>query len=69
LQSWLGKQGDNKVDDVLSVYRKCGIDQWALSLKNKFLDEALADLDQIAVVSARKKPLIELAEYLIKRDV
>ena len=69
LQSWLGKQGDNKVNDVLSVYRKCGIDHWALSLKNKFLDEALADLDQIAVVSARKKPLIELAEYLIKRDV
>ncbi len=69
LNSWLGKQGDNKVKDVLSIYRKCGIDQWALSLKNKFLDEALSDLDQIAVVSARKKPLKELAEYLIQRDV
>jgi geranylgeranyl diphosphate synthase type II len=69
LQSWLGKQGDNKVKEVLSIYRKCGIDQWALSLKNKFLDEALSDLDQIAVVSARKKPLKELAEYLIQRDV
>jgi geranylgeranyl diphosphate synthase type II len=69
LQSWLGKQSDNKINDVLSVYRKCGIDQWALSLKNKFLDEALSDLDQIAVVSARKKPLKELAEYLIQRDV
>lgn len=54
LNSWLGKQGDNKVKDVLSIYRKCGIDQWALSLKNKFLDEALSDLDQIAVVSAQK---------------
>lgn len=69
LQSWLGKQSDNKINDVLSVYRKCGIDQWALSLKNKFLDEALSDLDQIAVVSARKKPLKELAAYLIQRDV
>ena len=69
LNSWLGKQGDNKVKEVLSIYRKCGIDQWALSLKNKFLDEALSDLDQIAVVSARKKPLKELAEYLIQRDV
>ncbi|MFZ9878136.1 MAG: polyprenyl synthetase family protein, partial [Chitinophagaceae bacterium] len=69
LNSWLGKQGDNKVKEVLSIYRKCGIDQWALSLKNKFLDEALSDLDKIAVVSARKKPLKELAEYLIQRDV
>ena len=69
LQSWLGKQGENKVEEILGIYKRCGVDQWALSLKNRFFEEAIADLEQIAVLSHRKKPLIELAEYLIQRDV
>lgn len=69
LESWMGKQGAQKIEEILSVYKRCGIDQWALSLKNRFFEEAISDLEQIAVLSARKKPLIELAEYLIQRDV
>lgn len=69
LLSWMGRQSDRKVDEVVNVFRRCGVDQWALSLKNRFFEEAISDLEQIAVLSARKKPLIELAEYLIHRDV
>lgn len=69
LDSWMGKQSDRKVEEIVGVYRRCGVDQWALSLKNRFFEEAIADLEQIAVLSVRKKPLIELAEYLIQRDV
>lgn len=69
LDSWMGKQSDRKVEEIVGVYRRCGVDQWALSLKNRFFEEAIADLEQIAVLSVRKKPLIELAEYLILRDV
>lgn len=66
---WQGRQGDQKVNEILSIYQNCHIDQWALQLKQKFLDEALGDLSQIAVVSNRKQPLRELADYLIQRQV
>jgi geranylgeranyl diphosphate synthase type II len=59
----------DKVSQVLSIYKRCGVDQWALSLKQEFLDKALNSLEQIAVLSARKVPLRELAAYLIQREV
>ncbi|MFM8806554.1 MAG: polyprenyl synthetase family protein [Sphingomonadales bacterium] len=59
----------DKVARVLAIYRNCGIDQWARALKQQFLDKALNNLEQIAVLSARKIPLRELAAYLIQRDV
>jgi geranylgeranyl diphosphate synthase type II len=69
LLSLLQSTPSDKVDQVLAIYRNCGIDQWALSLKQQFLDKALDNLEQIAVLSARKVPLRELAAYLIQRDV
>jgi len=59
----------DKVSQVLSIYKRCGVDQWALSLKQEFLDKALNSLEQVAVLSARKVPLRELAAYLIQREV
>jgi geranylgeranyl diphosphate synthase type II len=58
----------DKVEKILSLYRRCKADEWALELKNKYLDEALAHLEDIAVLSKRKEPLRELAQFLIKRD-
>ncbi len=58
----------DKVEKVLSVYKSCKADEWALRLKNKFLDEALLHLDDIAVLSVRKEPLKELAHFLIQRE-
>ena len=37
-------------------------------VKEKYLQTALQHLEDIAVVSTRKKPLIELADFLIQRD-
>ncbi len=62
-----GNQND-KVNKVLQIFRDCKADQWALQLKDKYLDEALSHLEDVAVLSKRKKPLIELSEYLIKRE-
>lgn len=59
---------DDKVKKVLAVYKDCKADEWALQLKNKYLDEALDHLEDIAVVSKRKLPLQELAHQLIKRE-
>jgi geranylgeranyl diphosphate synthase type II len=58
----------DKVNTVLNIYRDCKADEWALELKNKYFDEALHHLDDIAVLSKRKEPLSELALFLVQRD-
>ena len=57
-----------KVQNVLKIFRDCIVDEWALQLKNKFLDEAFAHLEDIAVLSKRKQPLKELAQFLVQRE-
>ena len=37
-------------------------------LKHEYFDKAMHHLDEVAVLSARKKPLKELAGFLIQRD-
>jgi geranylgeranyl diphosphate synthase, type II len=68
LQSLLSGNTPGKVEKVLNIFRDCKVDEWALRLKNKFLDEALAHLEDIAVLSKRKQPLIELAQHLMQRE-
>jgi geranylgeranyl diphosphate synthase type II len=58
----------NKVAQVLNIFKACNVDAWANSLKEKYLQTALQHLEDIAVVSVRKKPLIELSDFLIQRD-
>jgi len=65
----LGNQNSpDKVDKVLQIYRDSKVDEWALQLKDKFLDEAFTHLEDIAVLSKRKEPLKQLAGYLVQRD-
>lgn len=58
----------NKVAEVLAIFKACNVDDWAKALKEKYLQTALQHLEEIAVVSIRKKSLIELADFLIQRD-
>jgi geranylgeranyl diphosphate synthase type II len=58
----------DKVEKVVKIFRDCKVDEWALQLQNKFLDEAFIHLEDIAVLSKRKQPLKELAQFLVKRD-
>jgi geranylgeranyl diphosphate synthase type II len=57
-----------KVEKVLKIYRDCGVGDWALDQKNKYMDEAMQHLEDVAVLSRRKQPLKELAKFLVKRD-
>lgn len=68
LRELLSGQAEDKIERVLAIYRDCQADKWAVALQNKFLDEALHHLEDIAVLSKRKEPLRELAHFLIKRD-
>lgn len=58
----------DKVEQVVSIFRNCGADTWASSLKQQYLEKALKHLDDIAVLSSRKKNLRALADFLIQRE-
>ncbi len=58
----------DKVQKVLGIFKACNVDEWANQLKEKYLQTALSHLESVAVLAARKKPLEELAEFLIQRE-
>ncbi len=68
LKDLLVGNAPDKVDRVLQIFHDCKVDEWALQLKNKYLDEAFGHLEDIAVLSKRKEPLKELAQFLVKRE-
>ncbi|MEO5945847.1 MAG: polyprenyl synthetase family protein [Chitinophagaceae bacterium] len=68
LKELLTTNSEDKIEKVLQIFRDCKVDEWALQLKNKYLDEAFTHLEDIAVLSKRKQPLKELAHFLIKRE-
>ncbi|MCY7422172.1 MAG: polyprenyl synthetase family protein [Chitinophagaceae bacterium] len=59
---------EDKVEQVLTIFKNCGVDEWAIELKDKYLTSAYQHLEDIAVVSNRKKPLVELARFLVQRE-
>ena len=67
LNALLASDASDKVDQVLAIFKACKVDAWAEDLKQKYMQEALDHLEAIAVVEARKKPLIDLANYLMNR--
>jgi geranylgeranyl diphosphate synthase type II len=58
----------DKVAQVMAIFKKCKVDEWAKQLQQNYFKTALQHLEDTAVVSARKKPLMELAEYLMVRE-
>ena len=58
----------DKVEKVLAIFQRVGVDTWANELKEKYLQTALHHLEEIAVTTKRKEPLKELALFLIQRN-
>lgn len=69
LENLLQSDSYDKVAQMLDLYKKYNVDEWARQLKNKYYQDALTHLDAVAVVSYRKVPLQELAGFLIDREV
>lgn len=59
---------EEKVNKVLRIFKDCKVGEWAKELKEKYAQTALQHLEEVAVVSVRKKSLNELAAYLVQRD-
>ena len=68
LDNLLKNEDADKVEKVLEIFNACGVGAWAENLKAKYMQEAFDHLESIAVVSTRKQPLIELANYLMNRN-
>ena len=64
----LQSNDESKIGLVLDIYRDCQIDQWAKELKQQYFSVAMHHLEETAVLSARKKPLEELAKDLMVRE-
>ncbi len=58
----------DKVEKVLAIFKDCKVDEWAKQLKENYFKTALKHLEDTAVLAVRKKPLMELAEYLMVRE-
>jgi len=68
LKKLLRSDPPGKVEKVLQIFRDCKADAWAKELQQKYLQSALKHLEDTAVLSQRKKPLQELADYLMMRE-
>jgi geranylgeranyl diphosphate synthase type II len=68
LEKAIKENPDDKVEQVLEVFKACGIDSWAAELKEQYLQKALKNLDDVAFSKIRKEPLLALANFLITRD-
>ena len=68
INSLIDSNSEQKVPGILSIFKNCKVDSWALELKDKYLNLALENLEEIAVLVARKRPLWDLAQFLVQRD-
>jgi len=68
LKQLLLKEDESKINAILEIYKSCKLDDWARELKQKYFSIAMNHLEEIAVLSVRKKPLKELSVYLLERD-
>jgi geranylgeranyl diphosphate synthase type II len=68
LDALLNTTTPDKVHGVLKLFQQCGVDAWAMELKERFMQEAMQHLEDIAVLSKRKEPLQQLALFLTQRE-
>lgn len=58
----------DKVEQVITIFKSAGVDAWAMELKNQYIEKAMQHLEDIAVLSKRKEPLQQLAQFLVQRE-
>lgn len=68
LHQLMESDSPNKVAEVLQVFHDCRVDTWAEKEKERFSELAFEHLDDIAVLSNRKQPLREVADFLLTRQ-
>jgi geranylgeranyl diphosphate synthase, type II len=67
LNSLMQSNADNKVEAVLQIFKETKADAWAADLKEKYYQEAMRHLEEVAVLNERKADLLSFAQSLIHR--
>ena len=70
LDYWYSKKTDNidKVYNVEKIFRRTKVDEKALRLIEKHNEIGQSYLKKIDIPEEKKKPFIELANYLLRRE-
>ncbi len=68
LQELLNTDNEDKVASVLAIYKSCKADLWTKELIEKYRSSAMESLATVKITDEFKKPLYDLAEYLIQRE-
>ena len=68
IEELLQHNNSNKVADMLSLYTATGADTECLNAVKEYSKKAFECFDDVALPSNRKKPLSELANYLLLRE-
>lgn len=70
LDYWYSRKTDNidKVYSVEKIFRRTKVDEKVLRLVQKHNELGQAFLDKINLPSEKKRPFVELANYLLRRD-
>lgn len=68
LKELMQKNPADKVEQVLTIFKSAGVDEWAMQLKNQYFEKAMQHLEDIAVLNKRKEPLRQLAQFLVQRE-
>jgi geranylgeranyl diphosphate synthase, type II len=68
LQRLMQHNPADKVEKMQAIFKACGVDKWAVDLKDKYVSTAFQHLEDIAVMNARKEPLRQLAVFLVQRE-
>lgn len=69
LHALMKRKDESKIQEVLDIYKACNIKDWAVELKQHYMKLALHHLEETAVLAVRKKPLEQLAHYLLDREM
>ncbi|HEV2481674.1 MAG TPA: polyprenyl synthetase family protein [Puia sp.] len=68
IEALRGATANEKMMGMLGIFKACGVDSWALELKQQYHAAALQRLEDIAVTSKRKEPLRHVVELLLQRE-
>ena len=68
IDALLGTDGDDKVDRMKALYAATGADAQCRAAVEEYSQRAFDSLEEMAILSKRKAPLKELAEYLLMRE-
>lgn len=68
INDWLQGDDAGKVNAMLQLFTDTGADMVCREAVETYSQKAFACLEEVAVLSKRKSPLLELATYLLQRD-